>query len=110
MSEQTHDIVTINPRICRVSNALVMDYNARTTGVYGDIRYKAPEVVSGKPYDFKAEAWSYGVLLFFMLTGKLPFDQAASKKSDCHEGSDCSVDLNSLEHSIMHDDPPYKLL
>ena len=74
MNQQCIDILSINPRISRVSNAIVMDYSARTSGIIGDIRFKAPEVVSGKPYDFKAEAWSYGVLLFYMLVSELPFD------------------------------------
>lgn len=40
----------------------------------GDIRFNAPEVIMGKPYDFKADCWSFGIILYFMLTNELPFD------------------------------------
>jgi len=45
-----------------------------TRGLFGDIRYRAPEVLSGKPYGLKADSWSFGIVLFFLLTANLPFD------------------------------------
>ena len=51
-----------------------MGYDDYTNGIYGDTRYRAPEILKGKAYDFRADSWSYGVILFFMLTGEHPFD------------------------------------
>ena len=52
-----------------------MGYGNETYGIFGDIRYQAPEVLKGKAYDFRADLWSYGVILFFMLSGGVyPFD------------------------------------
>lgn len=41
----------------------------------GALRFCAPEVFLGHPYDgTKIDTWNLGVLLYFMVTGKLPFD------------------------------------
>eukprot|EP00704_Kipferlia_bialata_P015432 g15432.t1 len=41
----------------------------------GSPHYVAPEIISKKPYDGrKADVWSLGIVLFFMLTGKRPFE------------------------------------
>lgn len=45
----------------------------------GTVEYMAPEVVSRKGHSFAADWWSYGVLMFEMLTGTLPF-QASNRK------------------------------
>ncbi len=43
------------------------------TQSYGTPIYMAPEVLVGKPYDFKADVWSVGVTFFELLTRKHPF-------------------------------------
>ena len=40
----------------------------------GTATYMAPELVLGKEADRRTEVWAYGVLLYQMYTGKLPFD------------------------------------
>ena len=51
-----------------------MGYGAYCHGQFGDIRFRAPEVLRGSHYDFKADSWSFGVLIFELLAGRLPFD------------------------------------
>ena len=36
--------------------------------------YLSPEIVQNKPYSFKSDVWSIGVLLYEMCTLKMPFD------------------------------------
>lgn len=33
----------------------------------------APEIMLGRPYTYKVDNWSVGVLIVFILTGKYPF-------------------------------------
>ncbi len=43
------------------------------TSVKGTPLYMAPEVVQQQPYDFRADLWSLGVILFELFTGEPPF-------------------------------------
>ena len=62
------------PRIFKLDKAKVIGYDDYTDGIYGDIRYRAPEVLKGKAYDLRADTWSFGIILFYILTGKCPFE------------------------------------
>ncbi|KAG9147490.1 hypothetical protein Leryth_007295 [Lithospermum erythrorhizon] len=44
------------------------------TAETGTYRWMAPEVIEHKAYDHKADVFSFGVVLWELLTGKLPYD------------------------------------
>jgi NIMA (never in mitosis gene a)-related kinase len=46
--------------------------NART--VVGTPYYLSPEIVQSKPYNFKSDMWSLGVVLYELCAMKPPFD------------------------------------
>ena len=63
--------------------------------VCGSPCYAAPEVITGQEYSDKADIYSAGVVLFLLLTGKLPF---------------YDTNINNLFKKVMNDDidfPPY---
>ncbi|CAG5099584.1 Similar to Rps6ka3: Ribosomal protein S6 kinase alpha-3 (Mus musculus) [Cotesia congregata] len=47
----------------------------------GTIEYMAPEVVNRQGHSFAADWWSFGVLMFEMLTGALPFQGVNRKET-----------------------------
>lgn len=52
--------------------ATLVDSNGRTTRC-GTPAFVAPEVVQGIPYNTKADMWSVGCILYFLLAGYPPF-------------------------------------
>ncbi len=46
----------------------------RMTSKIGTKAFAAPEVYSGFPYNEKVDSWSAGTILYFMLSGCLPFE------------------------------------
>jgi tetratricopeptide (TPR) repeat protein/predicted Ser/Thr protein kinase len=56
----------------------------------GTAAYMAPEQIRGDPVDARADLWALGVVLYEMLTGRIPFQGE-------HEVS--------LAHAIVHEEP-----
>ena len=57
------------------------------SGVAGTVYYLAPEVIAGQPADVAADLYAFGVMLYEMVTGRVPF-------SDYDEQSILSQHLN----------------
>lgn len=72
-------------------DALTATFVTSAGAVTGTMRYMAPEQITGDPIDGRADIFALGVLLFEMLTGRIPFDAATN------------IDwLNA----VLKDDPP----
>jgi serine/threonine protein kinase len=45
----------------------------RMTSMTGSVRYLAPEVILGNPYNEKADVYSFGILFWYMMAFEPPF-------------------------------------
>ncbi|GFQ93195.1 ribosomal protein S6 kinase alpha-3 [Trichonephila clavata] len=55
--------------------------NEKAFSFCGTVEYMAPEVVNRKGHTTAADWWSFGVLMFEMLTGSLPFRSSNKKET-----------------------------
>jgi cGMP-dependent protein kinase len=57
----------------------------RTYTVVGTPHYMAPEVILGKGYDYSADFWALGVMLYEFMSGMLPFGDDLKSPFEVYE-------------------------
>ena len=68
------------PKIVDFGLSKFIGPNQTTSEPYGTFGYMAPEVIQEKPYSYSCDVWSFGVLLYALLCGVLPFDAATKEE------------------------------
>ena len=74
-------------------DGILYNLSART----GSLRYMAPEVALGRPYNLKADVYSFGILLWQMLSLQTPFDGYSirvHKKKVVEDGARPNINTN----------------
>jgi serine/threonine protein kinase len=71
MSDNTETSV---PKLVDFGLAKMIGPNELALEPFGTLGYVAPEVLQKKPYSFSCDLWSYGCIIYALLSGSLPFD------------------------------------
>ncbi|OHT16567.1 TKL family protein kinase [Tritrichomonas foetus] len=61
------------PKICDFGTARIFSPRSQMTNKIGTINYMAPEVMSDKSYDNKVDVYGFGMVLYEMCEGRVPF-------------------------------------
>jgi predicted Ser/Thr protein kinase len=87
----TRQLKLIDFGVAKVSSPLIATTVHTTATVIGSPATMAPEQLRGEPVDSRTDVYGLGILLFQMITGRLPF---------------AGSDLVELEERQMHAPPP----
>mmetsp|Transcript_36577 Transcript_36577/g.66324 ORF Transcript_36577/g.66324 Transcript_36577/m.66324 type:complete len:528 (-) Transcript_36577:44-1627(-) len=73
--------------------ACYVKQNESLSSVLGSVAYMAPEMLTKRAYDLRADMWSFGVLFFVIIVGRFPcgeatFDREEMKKAMLGEGEE----------------------
>lgn len=87
-----------------------------SSSICGSPAYMAPEMISGNKYDERADVWSIGILLFYLIKGHFPFDEENNQKlfykiihTDCSYPETISDDSINLISRLLEKDPDHRI-
>jgi len=78
MSDNTEASV---PKLVDFGLAKMIGPNEKADEPFGTLGYVAPEVLRKEPYSFSCDLWSFGCIMYALLSGSLPFDHESQKET-----------------------------
>jgi serine/threonine protein kinase len=71
----------------------------------GTAIYNAPEMIKHEPYDFKADIWQLGILIYDLLARRIPFeDESEESNSGVESSVESRSNISESEESENSDD------
>ena len=67
-------------KICDFGLSKILSINEKIIDESGTLYYTAPEILTRKPYNKEVDIWALGVILYFVLSGNLPFWSICEKE------------------------------
>lgn len=68
------------PKIADFGLAKMIGPNEKADEPFGTLGYVAPEILRKEPYSSSCDLYSFGCLLWALLTGALPFDHESDRE------------------------------
>lgn len=78
MSDNTEASV---PKLVDFGLAKMIGPNEKADEPFGTLGYVAPEVLRKEPYSFSCDVWSFGCIIYALISGSLPFDHESQKET-----------------------------
>ena len=69
------------PKLVDFGLAKMIGPSEKADEPFGTLGYVAPEVLKKEPYSFSCDLWSYGCIIYALLSGSLPFDHESQKET-----------------------------
>jgi serine/threonine protein kinase len=69
------------PKLVDFGLAKMIGPNEKADEPFGTLGYVAPEVLKKNPYSFSCDLWSWGCIIYALLSGSLPFDHDSQKET-----------------------------
>jgi calcium-dependent protein kinase len=69
------------PKVVDFGLAKIIGPSETATEPFGTLGYVAPEVLKKQPYTYSCDVWSFGCIIYAMLSGSLPFDHESQKET-----------------------------
>mmetsp|Transcript_60363 Transcript_60363/g.112005 ORF Transcript_60363/g.112005 Transcript_60363/m.112005 type:complete len:491 (+) Transcript_60363:195-1667(+) len=66
-------MATDGVKLCDFGLAAILPINGKVKGVVGTPSFMSPEMLTLSTYDSRTDLWSYGVSMYMLLFGQLPF-------------------------------------
>ena len=104
LCESTGRVVVTDFGIARLSPDHAVGYSGpQTVGIIGTPAYMAPEQVEGQELDGRADIYALGIVLFELLTGKLPFVGETAYVLAAARLTTPPHDLRAFDSTIPHE-------
>ena len=113
MSDNTETSI---PKLVDFGLAKMIAPNEKANEPFGTLGYVAPEVLKKEPYSYSCDLWSFGCILYALLSGALPFDHESQKETinmtlknklefDLSSWKNVSDPCKDLINSLLDKDP-----
>jgi serine/threonine protein kinase len=73
----------------------ILGKKEKTVDGFGTLTYVSPEVLIRKPYNKEVDIWSIGIILYWILSGDLPFDDEGDNEEKIAKISQSSYHYSS---------------
>jgi len=78
MSDNTEESI---PKLVDFGLAKMIGPNETALEPFGTLGYVAPEVLKKQPYSTSCDLWSFGCIIYALLSGSLPFDHESQRET-----------------------------